>query len=267
MAQATSKSGSTRAEIDEVKYQVAVATRMLAKFGLADGATASMGHASMRLPSDPTTFVVKGRDYEVDALTRMRPEDMVLCDLEGYKLDGPPGVRQCNEVKMHSCIFKARPDVQSVVHVHPRFTVAMSVLKAILTPVCLEGIDLVLDPLPVYPRPKLILTEEDGQEVARTLGKNRVILLFGHGATTAGRSLEESVLTMLRLEEQAKMNWYLYCAAGPDHPSIPRELALEMINRPKPSELPHFKDLVPSDGYHQTEGVWRHYFDLVSREM
>ena len=30
--------------------------------------------------------------------------------------------------KIHSCIYKTRPDVQSVVHVHPRFIVLMSVL-------------------------------------------------------------------------------------------------------------------------------------------
>ena len=65
-------------EWDEVKYQVAVANRVLAEVGLATGFRASLGHASMRLPTDPGKFIVKGRGYRVDALHSIRPEDMVV---------------------------------------------------------------------------------------------------------------------------------------------------------------------------------------------
>src|SRR5690349_25156687 len=111
--------------LDDVKYQVAVANRILAELGFATGVLASLGHASMRTPAGDG-FAVKGRGYNIDALAAMQPEDMVVCDLEGNKVDGPPGSTQCFEVKMHSCIYKTRPDVQAVVHLHPRFTVLMS---------------------------------------------------------------------------------------------------------------------------------------------
>jgi len=84
----------------------------------------------LRLPERPDRFLVKGRGYKIDALAAMKPEEMVTCDLEGNLVDGPPGATQCFEVKMHSCIYRARPDVQSVVHVHPQYTVTMSVLGA-----------------------------------------------------------------------------------------------------------------------------------------
>ena len=48
-------------EIDHVKREVAIAHRMLAELGLATGIQASFGHASMRLPSDPGKFIIKGR--------------------------------------------------------------------------------------------------------------------------------------------------------------------------------------------------------------
>ncbi|MPZ15983.1 MAG: hypothetical protein GEU73_16435, partial [Chloroflexi bacterium] len=73
-------------ELEDVKYQVAIANRMLAELGLATGVLASLGHASMRVPTQPETFIVKGRGYEIDALAAMRPEHMVRCDLEGYKV-------------------------------------------------------------------------------------------------------------------------------------------------------------------------------------
>jgi ribulose-5-phosphate 4-epimerase/fuculose-1-phosphate aldolase len=254
-------------ELDDVKYQVAVANRVLSEVGLATGAMASLGHASMRVPGQPDRFAVKGRGYEIDALALMQPKDMVVCDLEGFKVDGPPGSTQCREVKMHSCIYKTRPDVQSVVHVHPRFVVLMSVLQATLVPMCQEGIQLVRKPLPVYPHVKTVWSEEEGMDVAQTLGGNRAIILQSHGATTCGASLEETVTSMLLLEEQAKMNWYGYCAAGPDHPRIPDELIDEMSNRPNVRELPHFKAAMDEQTGRLEGGVWAYYTHLVSKDL
>lgn len=252
-------------ELDDVKYQVAMANRVLAEVGLASGILASLGHASMRVPSAPETFVVKGRGYTIDALATMRPEDMVVCDLEGFKLDGPPGVTQCFEVKLHSTIYKTRPDVQAVVHVHPRFTVVMTVLGATLVPMCNEGINLVRRPLPVYPHNKIITTEEEGMEVATALGDGPAVLLLGHGAATVGASLEEAVMNMLGLEEQARMNWYAYCAAGPNHARIPEEVIAESDARPPLPELPHFKDVMAARGQPRVNGVWMYYMERVAR--
>ena len=229
-------------ELDDVKYEVAVANRVLAEIGLATGVLASLGHASMRVPETPEHFVVKGRGYEVDILSEMRPEDMVVCDLEGYKVSGPQGTAQCNEVKMHSNIYKAYPAVQSVVHVHPRYVVIMSLLVPHLRPVCQEGIQLVAEPLPMYPHVKTVQTDEEGVEVARLIGEHKAIILYGHGATTTGGSLNESVMNMWQLEEQARMNWYAYSSAGPDYPSIPGDLVAEMRNRTPLGELPHFRE-------------------------
>jgi L-fuculose-phosphate aldolase len=254
-------------DLQDVKYQVAVANRVLAELGLATGALASLGHASMRVPGQPDTFVVKGRGYEVDALATMRPDDMVVCDLEGFKIDGPPGSTQCREVKMHSCVYKLRPDVHSVVHVHPRYVVTMSVLGATIVPVCQEGIQLVRKPLPVYPHVKTVWSDAEGMEVANLLGDGRVILLYGHGATSTGKSLEESVTTMLQLEEQAKMNWYAYCAAGPNHPRIPDELIDEITNRPPFRELPHFKEPASATTSRLEGGVWAYYAWKASQEL
>ena len=79
--------------LDDVKREVALGSRILSITGLASGVRASMGHVSLRDPSDPNRFVVKGRGYKIDVLSRMTPENMVVCDLNGYLLDGPPGVR------------------------------------------------------------------------------------------------------------------------------------------------------------------------------
>ena len=256
-------------QLDDVKRQVAIANRVLAEMGLATGVLASLGHASMRVPDEADRFVVKGRGYEIDALARVVPDGMVVCDLEGYKVDGPAGITQCFEVQIHSAIYKARQDVQSIVHVHPRFAVVMSILGAALAPMCREGMDLVERPVPVYPHNKLILTEQDGIEVAQTLGDaSKVLLLQGHGAISVGASLGEAVMNMAHLEEQARMNWYALAAAGPGHPTVTEAQLREDRAQPRTADLPHFQDLVTAG---RTEaavgGAWKHYADLAAGQL
>jgi ribulose-5-phosphate 4-epimerase/fuculose-1-phosphate aldolase len=252
----------------DVKYQVAVANRVLWALGLASGVTASLGHASMRLPGQPDRFVVKGRGYTMDALAAMRPEDMVVCDTEGYFIDGPPGSTQCFEVKMHSCIYKLYPDVQSVVHVHPRFTVLLTTLGQQIKPMCQEGIQLVRQPLPMYPHVKTIQSDAEGMEVATLFQGSKALLLQGHGATTTGNDLEEAVMHMLQLEEQARMNYYALSALGPDYPAKPEVLIAEMSDRTPLAELPHFQDpIARTSGRPRGGGVWQYYTAEVSKDL
>jgi ribulose-5-phosphate 4-epimerase/fuculose-1-phosphate aldolase len=252
-------------EMEDARREVAIGNRLLAEFGLATGVTSSLGHVSMRVPSAPDTFLVKGRGYAVDALPAVRPEDMVLCDLEGNLLEAPPGASQCNEVKIHSCIYQARPDVSSVVHVHPRYTVLLSVLGITMTPVCREGMPLVREPLPVYPEVALVTNQQEGETLAATLGSGRVALLFGHGAVSVGKSPDESVMTMLQLEEQARMNWLAYSIAGADHPRIPEEVIEREFAKEPQSSLPHFANR--PTGPRVGSGPWEWYSRVVGADI
>lgn len=236
----------------------AVANRILALSGLAEGVTASLGHASYRLPDNPERFLVKGRGYKVDALAMIRPEDLVLCDLDGNKVDGPDGATQCFEVKMHSCLLRERPDINAVVHAHPRNVVAMSVIGEPLRPCCQEGAQLVRKPLPVYPHMRTVVTEEDGMDVVRTMGKAPALILLGHGATTVGRSLPEAITAMIQLEEQARMNWCVR-AAGGNTQALADDLVAEMENQVNITQLPHFQGLFPGDRRPQVTGLWDYY--------
>ena len=251
-------------EWDEVKYDVAVANRVLAEVGLATGFRASLGHTSLRLPTDPDKFVVKGRGYAVDALHSIMPEHMIVCDLEGNKVDGPLGSSQCFEIKMHSCIYKTHPEVNSVTHVHPHYIVLATTLRKRLRPMNQEGIALVRNELPMWNHVKTVQTDEEGMEVAGILGRSQAILLRGHGATTVGSTLEQSVMNMVNLEEQAKMNFWAYAAMGADHPFIEDELIDEMTNRPGLSELPHFRDVLPQGFRPRGGGVWQYYSRVVT---
>ena len=253
-------------QLDDTMRQVAIANRILTEVGLAVGVTAALGHVSMRVPDDPEKFVVKGRQYEVDALAVMRPEDMVVCDLEGFIVQARPGLSQCSEVKIHSCIYKTRPEIRSVVHVHPRYTVLMSTLGKTLVPMCQEGAQLVRRPLPVFPHTKTIQSDDEGMEMVECLGREAIVLLQGHGAVTTGTTVSESVMSMMQLEEQARMNYLAYCAEGPDYSHLPNELVEEMDNRIPLHELPHFSEVLQGREP-QRDGIWNYWVVTASADI
>jgi L-fuculose-phosphate aldolase len=253
-----------KSDLEDVKREVAAANRVLANLGLATGITAALGHASMRVPSEPNHFFVKGREYEFDALAIMEPDDMVMCDTEGFLVAGRAGLTQCSEVKIHACIYKTHPQVQAVVHVHPRYTILMSILTGTLKPVCQEGADLVRDTLPIYPHVKTIQSDAEGMEVANRLGEHRAMLLLGHGAVTTGKSVSEAVIGMARLEEQARMNYLAYCAQGKDYSYLPNALIDEMSNRTPLYEQPHFKDVLKGRPA-QRDGIWSYHKRAATR--
>jgi L-fuculose-phosphate aldolase len=244
-------------DLEDVKREVAAANRVLANLGLAASMTAALGHASMRVPSEPNQFFVKGREYEFDALAVMEPDDMVLCDTEGFLIRGRPGLTQCSEVKIHACIYKTHPQVQAVVHVHPRYTILMSILTGSLKPMCQEGAQLVRRRLPIYPHVKTIQSDAEGMEVANLLGEHRAMLLLGHGAVTTGKSLSEAVMGMAQLEEQARLNYLAYCAQGKDYSCLSNDLLDEMLNRTPLYEHPHFKDVLKGRPPVR-DGIWNY---------
>ena len=253
-------------DVEDIKREVAAANRVLSNLGLAAGVTAALGHASMRVPLEPDHFFVKGREYEFDGLGIMEPDDMVMCDTEGFLITGRSGLTQCSEVKIHACIYKTHPKVQAVVHVHPRYTILMSVLTGALKPMCQEGAQLVRHALPIYPHVKTIQSDAEGMEVANLLGDNRAMLLLGHGAVTTGSTLSEAVMGMAQLEEQARMNYLAYCAEGKEYRCLPGSLVDEMSNRKPLHEHAHFKDVLKGREP-QRGGIWNYQKRAASRNQ
>ena len=255
-------------EIEEVKREVAIANRILAEMGLATHILASLGHASLRVPNQPDLFVVKGRGYATDALHVARPEEMIVVDVDGNFVDGPKGTSQCYEVKMHSCVYRERPDVMSIVHCHPRYTNVLGLNDIRLKPMSNEGHQLVRNDIPVFPHSKLIITEDDGMEVVAAIGSSSSLLLRGHGAVTTGANLEASVMNMLHLEEQARLNWQALTAFGPNYKGISDESMDEFATgQSAMRDAPHLAGPLSYMPPILVGGVYKYYSDLVSRDL
>src|SRR5882757_8899149 len=197
---------------DEIKQKMSLAGKVLVAEGQDDF---TRGHISFRLPDHPNLFFMKPHSVGLDEITM---ENILTIDLEGNVVAGSS--RRHSEVYIHSEIFKARPDVHCVLHMHPTYSVAFSAtgrpMKVYSNPSALfhGALGVYTDTI------NLIRTHEMGRGVARALGPHRAVLLKNHGVVVAGASIEETVITVIMLENAAKVQLIVE-AAGDPAPEFP----------------------------------------------
>jgi L-fuculose-phosphate aldolase len=157
----------------------------------------------------------------------MARDEVIAVDLNGERTAGQRPRHL--EVFIHTEIMRARPEVQAVVHTHPPHAVAFSALSRPLLPIGHEG-SLFCDGLPVFDlTTDLIVTADLGRSVAACLDGRNAMLLRNHGIVTAGRSIEEAVMTAVLLEKACKLQLLVENAGGakaysnPDEARIKRE--------------------------------------------
>jgi ribulose-5-phosphate 4-epimerase/fuculose-1-phosphate aldolase len=180
------------------------ANRILAEHGVID----AYGHVSLRSPQDPKRFFLA---------RAIAPETVQLEDILEYGLDGQPldggkaGMTSYSERFIHSEIYRARPDVMSVVHNHSPSVIPFSVtgvkMRALFHMASFIG-----EGLPNFEIRKvkkgsdlLVRTPELGKALAKTLGKAAASLMRGHGSVTVGEDLQRAVGRSVYLEMSAIM--------------------------------------------------------------
>jgi HCOMODA/2-hydroxy-3-carboxy-muconic semialdehyde decarboxylase len=178
------------------------ANRILAEHGVID----AYGHVSMRSPDNPQRFFIA----RAIAPETVQAEDILEYDLDSNPIDAR-GRDSVNERFIHSEIYRARPDVMSVVHNHSPSVIPFSVtgvkMRALFHMASFIG-----DGLPVFEIRKvqkgtdlLVRNPRLGVALAKTLGKKTAALMRGHGSVTVGENLQRAVGRSVYLEMSAKM--------------------------------------------------------------
>ena len=140
----------------------------------------------------------------------MTPEYICKVDANGNVIQANDGFRPSSEIKMHTRVYKERPDVNSVVHAHPLYATSFAIAGIPLTePIMPEAIiALGCVPIAEYGTPS---TEEIPDAVSKYLPYFDAVLLENHGALAFSDSLlnayhkMESVEFYAQLLYQAKM--------------------------------------------------------------
>lgn len=197
--------------------ELALANRILAHEGVLD----AFGHVSMRHPSDPGRYL----------LSRSRSPLLIEPgDILEYTLDStpvrPPKVHLYAERVIHGCIYQARSDVMAVCHHHAPAVMPFCIAGKPIVPVFHLGAAMG-EEAPFWDQHDefgdtnlLVVKPEEGQSLARTLGRHSAVLMNRHGATVVGGGLKELVARSIFMCQNAEyqMRALSLGAATPLHP-------------------------------------------------
>jgi L-fuculose-phosphate aldolase len=159
------------------------------------------GHLSAKL--DDESILIKPRPVSWSGLSR---DDLIVIDFNGKRIDGPADERSAvREWPIHAQIYRARPDVGCVLHVHPHASTLMAALGIEVEPLD-QDCATFTDKLPVLDNGAVsISTTQRGDEVARALGNAKAVLLKNHGCAVAGVGIPDVCVTACRLEKVAEV--------------------------------------------------------------
>lgn len=233
--------------LGELRAQIALGCRILAATATT---TPLLGHISVRLPDGRVLVRCRGPRERGLLFTEAADVRVVSLDDSGEVGDG---YRLPNEFPIHAEILRARADVTSVVHAHPRSVVVADLAGLTLRPVFgafdIPAYRLAANGIPVYPRRGLVRTADTGRALAASLGGATVCLLRGHGVVSVGDGVVQAVTRTLALDELARMTVEIAAIGG------------------RPDDVPaeDHEDLPDLGGAFNEQALWRHHLGLLER--
>lgn len=214
---------------------LAAANRILADQGVLDG----YGHVSARHPKNPERYLLS-RSLAPELVT---PADIMEFDLDSNPVD-QRGRTMYLERFIHGEIYKARPEVNAVVHTHSPAVVPFSVSSVALKPIYHMS-SFLHRGVPVFEirdaagmTDLLVRDPALGRALAQSLGDKPVALMRGHGNVTVGTSIPFAVYYAIYTEVNARLQLQAISLGGSINYVAPEEGKLYepniagTINRP-----------------------------------
>lgn len=182
--------------------KLAIANRILYDQNVVDG----FGHVSVRHDKSPEHFLLSCNR----APGLVSPEDILTYDLNG-DLAVASDKRSYLERFIHSEIYRARPDVMSVVHSHSQSVIPFGATGQRLRPIFhmsgfLGSGSALFEIRDTGGNTDLLIRDTGlGKALAQSLGKHNCVLMRGHGSTTVAPSLELAVYRAIYAEVNARL--------------------------------------------------------------
>lgn len=212
--------------LEELKKQVYEANMELPKRGLV---TYTWGNVS-GYDEETGYFAIKPSGVEYDDL---KPEDMVIMDLEGNQIEGK--YRPSSDTETHIELYKAFKDkgIRGIVHTHSPWATQWAQAGRSVPSYGTTHADYFYGDIPCARS----LTKEEieeayekntGSVIIETFENNNPVYVPGvlctnHGPFAWGKDPKEAVHNAVVLEECAKMAYYTECI-NPDVKPIPQPL-------------------------------------------
>ncbi|RLP74557.1 L-ribulose-5-phosphate 4-epimerase [Mycetocola tolaasinivorans] len=189
-----------RAAIEDVRAEVAALHGELTRSELV---VWTGGNVSGRVPG-ADLFVIKpsGVDYE-----DLRPENMILCTLDGIPVPGIPGSEAAasSDTDAHAYVYRNMPEVGGVVHTHSTYATAWAARGEPIPCVITAMADEFGGEIPVGPF-AIIGDDSIGRGIVQTLRghRSRAVLMANHGPFTIGKNARDAVKAAVMVEDVAR---------------------------------------------------------------
>ena len=160
--------------------------------------------------------------------------NIVLVDDDLNLLEGEGMVNPSN--RFHLWIYRHRPDVNAIIHTHPPYCSALSVLGEELAVSHMDTSMLYEDVAFLPEWPGVPIGDEEGEMITRAIGTKRSILLAHHGQLAACANIEEATVMAIFIERAARMH-LMARAIGPIKPIRPEHAREAHDYRLKPKAV------------------------------
>lgn len=127
--------------------------------------------------------------------------------------------------RFHTWIYKEHPKVNCIIHTHPTYIAALSMLEVPLIISQMDTCALYDDCSFITDWPGIPVGNEEGKLISEALGNNRAVFLAHHGQLVTGKNIEEACNLAVLIERAAKLQ-LLAMASGAIQP-LPDKLAQE----------------------------------------
>ncbi|MCB7320160.1 class II aldolase/adducin family protein [Lacrimispora sp. 210928-DFI.3.58] len=144
----------------------------------------------------------------------LKPEDIVLIDMEGNVVEAPEGFVPSSEKNLHLAIYKARKDLVAVAHTHAPYCSVFAALNLPVEPVLPEANRFDCRcPLAPYATPG---SQQLADNVVETLGTHGVAVIMGqHGMLAASRrDMHDAYIKALYVEDVARTYYRMAVLVG-----------------------------------------------------
>jgi ribulose-5-phosphate 4-epimerase/fuculose-1-phosphate aldolase len=228
------QSGAAAAAEPALVERVALACRVLGKLGATHG---SFGHVSVR--TGPDSMLIKGKGPGEVSLRHTTASDVIAVSFDVEKFGGRDDLRPPSESFLHAWIYRLRPEVDSVIHMHPQSALLLTICGIGIMPIYGaygHGARLAAEGVPTYGSSLTISNHDRGRDFAQFMGGHRACLMRGHGVATTGTSIEDAAVTTMALKELTDVTYGAHLTGRVPAP-IPEDEIAE-IARPPGADRP-----------------------------
>jgi len=181
-------------ELEDIKREVLEISIKMFKMGLAAG---TWGNISARVDQDRMIITPSGMSYNV-----LKPEDMVLVNIHDLSYVGK--LKPSIELPLHAEIYKARPEINAVMHTHSINACSIAAARKDIPPMLDDVVQIVGGSIRIteYALPG---SEQMVKNAVKKLENRNATILANHGPVCLGRNLDEALITSQIVEKAAKV--------------------------------------------------------------